>query len=122
MTTTHLSTLPEKSVQFCAVTGDFEVQVNGQIIGYVATELRGMQLANEHVYALLSARGQSYADLSQDDADALLALHLADDAAVLDVPLHAVMDANGPILPITHPIIQLVREATWLLTHLPFAA
>ena len=110
MTTTHVSTLPEKSVQFCSITGDFEVQVNGQIIGYAATELRGTQLANEHVYAVLSARGGLYADLSQDDA------------AVLDVALHAVMHADSPMLPITHPIIQLVREATWLLSDLPFAA
>jgi hypothetical protein len=40
------------------------------------TELHGTQLANEHVYAVLSARGHLYADLPQDDADVLLALHV----------------------------------------------
>jgi hypothetical protein len=83
MPSVHLSILPEKSVQFCAITGDFEVQVNGQIIGYAATELRGTQLANEYVYTVLSTRGHLYADLAQDDADALLAFHLAETPALL---------------------------------------
>ena len=117
MTSSHLITLPEKSVQFCAVTGDFEVRVNGQVIGYAATELRGTQLANEHVYAVLSACGYVYADLGQDDADALLALHLAAPPAPLDA-----LDADGAALPPSHPIRQLVREAAWLVSHPPFAA
>ena len=117
MTNVHSITLPEKSVQFCAVTGDFEVQVNGQVIGYAATELRGTQLANEHVYAVLSARGGVYTDLSQDDADVLLAHHLAETAAPLNTP-----DADSPTLPPSHPICQLVREAAWLVTHQRFAA
>jgi hypothetical protein len=83
MTVSDSITLPEKSVQFCAVTGDFEVQVNGQIIGYAATELRGTQMANEYVYAVLSAGGQSAADVTQDDADALFGLHLVDAPAPL---------------------------------------
>jgi hypothetical protein len=118
MTTTHGSILPEKSVQYCDVTGDFEVQVNGQVIGYAATELRGTQLANDHVYAVLSARGQCYADLAQDDADALLALHLADSPVPPDAP----QDADGATLPLSHPIRQLVREAAWLAVQLPLAA
>jgi hypothetical protein len=118
MTSVHLSILPEKSVQFCAVTGDFEVQVNGQIIGYAATELCGTQLANEHVYAVLSARGHLYADLTQDDADALLALHLADSPP----PQDASQEADGATLPSTHPIHQLVRATAWLVTHPTFAA
>jgi hypothetical protein len=120
MTTTHLSILSAKSVQFCTVTGDFEVQVNGQIIGYAATELRGTQLANEHVYALLSARGCLCADLTQDDADALLALHLMDAPDSLVQP--ADRDPAGGLLPVTHPIWDLVPEAAWLVTQLPFAA
>ena len=74
MTMSDSITLPEKFVEFCSATGDFEVQVNGQIIGYAATELRGTQLANEYVYAVLSAGGQSAADIAQDDADALFGL------------------------------------------------
>jgi hypothetical protein len=118
MTVSHLSILPEKSVQFCDVTGDFEVRVNGHIIGYAATELRGTQLANEYVYALLSARGHLYADIAQDDADALLAFHLAESPVPLDAP----QDADGATLPPSHPIRQLVREAAWLAAHLPLAA
>jgi hypothetical protein len=118
MTSSDSITLPEKSVQFCAVTGDFEVQVNGQVIGYTATELRGTQLANEHVYAVLSARGHLYADLAQDDADALLALHLAD----RPVPLDAPQEADGATLPLSHPVRLLVREAAWLAAQLPLAA
>ena len=75
------------------------------------------QLANEHVYAVLSARGHLYADLGQDDADALLALHLAEPPAPLDT-----LDAVGAALPSSHPIRQLVREAAWLVSHHRFAA
>jgi hypothetical protein len=113
MTTTHLSTLPEKSVQFCLTTGNFEVQVNGQVIGYAATELRGTQLANEHVYAVLSAQGGLYADLSQDDADALLSLHPSP-RSPFSSP-----GADLSSLPSLHPICQLVREAAWLATYPP---
>jgi hypothetical protein len=117
MTNVHGSTLPEKSVQFCAVTGDFEVQVNGQVIGYAATELRGTHLANEYVYAVLSARGHLYADLAQDDVDALLAFYLVDSPAPPEAP-----DADGATLPPSHPIHQLMREAAWLVSHPRFAA
>lgn len=58
-----------------------------------------------------------YADLTQDDADALLARHLAD----VPVPLET-LDADGAALPHGHPIAQLVREAAWLAHQLPLAA
>jgi hypothetical protein len=120
MTVSDSITLPAKSVQFCSATGDFEVQVNGQIIGYAATELRGTQLANEYVYAVLSAGGHGAADLTQDDADALLALHLADTPPPL---VHlADRDPAVVLLPVTHPIWELVPDAAWLATQLPFAA
>jgi hypothetical protein len=118
MTSSDSITLPEKSVQYCDVTGDFEVQVNGQVIGYTATELRGTQLANEYVYAILSSRGHLYADLAQDEADALLAFHLADSPPPPDAP----QDADGATLPLSHPIHQLVRQAAWLAAQLPLAA
>jgi hypothetical protein len=120
MTTLHSSILPEKSVQFCAVTGDFEVQVNGQIIGYAATELRGTQLANEYVYAVLSAGGHGAADMTQDDADALFGLHLVEAPAPLVHP--ADHDPAVVLLPVTHPIWELIPEAAWLVTQLPFSA
>jgi hypothetical protein len=129
MTTSHLSTLPEKSVQFCSVTRDFEVQVNGRIVGYASTELRGYQMANEYVYNILSANYPCSADLSQDDADGLLAAHLVDLPPMIDLEVQPdnllckqFIEVEESHLPITHPILQLVNEAAWLVSHPRFAA
>jgi hypothetical protein len=120
MTASHLNTLPDKSVQFCSVTRDFEIQVNGRIVGYAATKLRGYQMANEHVYLLLSSYSGCPVDLSQDDADALLAAHLQD-LPYMEVraSVNALEQPAGVYNSLieSHPVMQLVREAAWLATY-----
>jgi hypothetical protein len=117
MTVSDSSILSAKSVQFCLATGDFEVQLNGQVIGYAATEVRGYQLANEHVYTLLTHSHLEPAELSQDDADALLSVHLQNlphmesQARVYDLEQPA---GVSTCLTESHPVMQLVREAAWL--------
>ena len=75
------------------------------------------QLANEHIYAFLSARGHLYADLTQDDADALLSLHLTETPSLRAPFSSPAADLSN--LPGLHPICQLVREAVWLATYPP---
>jgi hypothetical protein len=123
MTTSDFSILSAKSVQLCSMTNDFEVQLNGEVIGYAATELRGYQLANNHVYLLLTHRYLDPADLSQDDADALLSAHLQDPPR-MEETLNSVdgLEQSAGVsrpLPESHPVIQLLREAAWLATYIP---
>lgn len=73
--------------------------------------------ANKNFRSVLSTRGSWYADLAQDDADALLALHLAETS-----PPRSAQDSDGATLLLSHPLRQLVREAAWLAAQLPLAA
>jgi hypothetical protein len=74
--------------------------------------------ANKNFRSVLSAQGHLYADLTHDDADVLLVLHLAESPP----PLEAPQDTDGATLPPSHPIRQLVRAAAWLVSHPPLAA
>jgi hypothetical protein len=117
MTASHLNTLPDKSVQYCAVTQDFAVRLNGQVVGYAATALRGYRLANDHVYTLLTHSYLDLSDLSQDDADALLAAHLQDLPHIQAQDGVYVLEQPAGVstsLTESHPVMQLVREAAWL--------
>lgn len=124
MTIRNSITVPVKDVRYCPTTRDYEILVNSQIIGYAPTKLRGYELANEYVYLLLTRDHLDPAELSQEDADAILAAQLSDMPLQLELAAQAeleFLEAQSGIeetwrpLPTTHPILQLVREAAWLL-------
>lgn len=99
MTTFNDSTLPVKLVVYCPATRDYEVSVDGSVIGFAKTPLAGMALANDHVYQLLERPHIDAADLSQEQAEAVLASQRA----------------TPELLPLVdHPVYLLVAEAARL--------
>lgn len=99
MTIADSNTLPVKLVIYCPSTRDYEVSVDGAVIGFAKTPLAGMALANDHVYQLLERPHVDAADLSQDEAEAVLASQRLTPAAL---PL------------VEHPVYLLVAEAARL--------
>jgi hypothetical protein len=78
MTTTDSSTLAIQAAQHRADTSNFTILFKGQVIGSAPTQLRGYQLANDHIYRLLGGNHLDPACLSQDEANALLVMQMGD--------------------------------------------
>jgi hypothetical protein len=78
MTTTDSSTLALQAAQHLADISNFTILFKGKVIGSAPTQLRGYQLANDHVYYLLGGNHLDPACLSQDEANALLVMQMGD--------------------------------------------
>lgn len=78
MTNSDSSTLPLAVAQQRADSANFTILFQGQPIGSAPTQLRALQLANDHVYMLLGGNHLDPACLSQDEANALLIMQMGD--------------------------------------------
>jgi hypothetical protein len=78
MTTSDSSTVRIQAAQHRADPSNFTLLFKGRVIGTAPTQLRGYQLANDHVYQLLGGNHLDPACLSQDEANALLVMQMGD--------------------------------------------
>lgn len=122
MTNGNPTTILQKNIRFCPDTRDYEILIDGQIIGYAPTKLRGYAIANEFVYLQLTAAQGNPAELTPEEAEALLAVQMTAVPVMLELAAQAelerlevssgVAEARRP-LPAMHPVRQLVDEAAW---------